>query len=62
MKNQESKKAVISVNNVSKNFKLPHDRKNSLKQHFVGLFKGKSTSWEPFFENGRREKNIYFMF
>ena len=47
MKNQESKKAVISVNNVSKNFKLPHDRKNSLKQHFVGLFKGKS-NYEKF--------------
>lgn len=47
MKNQASKKAVISVNNVSKNFKLPHDRKNSLKQHFVGLFKGKS-NYEKF--------------
>ena len=55
MKNQESKKAVISVNNVSKNFKLPHDRKNSLKQHFVGLFKGKSN-----YEKFEALKNINF--
>jgi ABC-2 type transport system ATP-binding protein len=55
MKKSKSIKPIIEVKNVSKNFKLPHDRKNSLKQHFVGLFRSKS-SYEKF----EALKNISF--
>ena len=59
MKKDESKtidkKPVIEVKNISKHFKLPHERKNSLKQHFVGLF-SKKLGYEKF----EALKNINF--
>lgn len=45
--NKLQPKAAIEVKNVSKHFKLPHERKNSLKQHFVGLF-SKKLGYEKF--------------
>jgi ABC-2 type transport system ATP-binding protein len=48
MKKDDNKpKAAIEVKSVSKHFKLPHERKNSLKQHFVGLF-SKKLGYEKF--------------
>lgn len=35
---------VVSVNNVSKQFVLPHEKKNSVKSIFTGMFKGYSKS------------------
>ncbi len=45
--NKPKPKAAIEVKSVSKHFKLPHERKNSLKQHFVGLF-SKKLGYEKF--------------
>ena len=45
--NKPKTKAAIEVKSVSKHFKLPHERKNSLKQHFVGLF-SKKLGYEKF--------------
>lgn len=45
--NKPKPKAAIEVKGVSKHFKLPHERKNSLKQHFVGLF-SKKLGYEKF--------------
>jgi ABC-2 type transport system ATP-binding protein len=48
-------KPAIEVKNVSKFFKLPHERKSSLKQHFVGMF-----SKKPKYEEFEALKNIDF--
>jgi ABC-2 type transport system ATP-binding protein len=45
--NKTKPKPAIEVKSVSKHFKLPHERKNSLKQHFVGLF-SKKLGYEKF--------------
>lgn len=46
---------AIEVKNVSKAFKLPHESKSSLKQHFVGLF-----SKKPGYERFEALKDINF--
>lgn len=50
-----SKKTVISVKNLSKSFKLPHQKNSSLKGAFVNLNKGKRS-----FEKQQVLKNISF--
>ena len=46
---------AIEVKNVGKHFKLPHEKKSSLKQHFVGLF-----SKKPGYEKFEALKDINF--
>lgn len=42
MTKSKNEKPAIIVNNVSKTFKLPHEKKTSVKGIFVDLFKGRS--------------------
>ncbi len=39
---QKEVEAIISVENVSKVFKLPHEKLSTVKQHFVNIFNSKS--------------------
>ena len=50
-----SQKVVISVDNVSKIFKLPHERHSSIKSLFVNMFRSKRT-----YEKQKALKNITF--
>lgn len=55
MENTPTNEIAISVEGLSKTFKLPHEKQNSVKSLFVNLFKGRRS-----YENQRVLKNVSF--
>lgn len=44
----EKEQDVIIVENVSKHFKIPHEKRNTVLENIIGLVKGKKQSYEEF--------------
>ena len=49
MQEPDNSKMAILVENISKKFRIPHERKVSLFEHIVGFARGESYSYEEFF-------------